>query len=57
MIRVRALLAVAMPALPSMVAAQQMSNASLEKTLWDVDQQWLCDGPYQKPYQGCVFVV
>lgn len=48
------LLAVAVLALPSMAAAQEASNASLEKTLWDVDQQWLCDGPYQKPYQDCV---
>jgi ketosteroid isomerase-like protein len=45
---------VAVLALPSMAAAQQAGNASLEKTLWDVDQQWLCDGPYQKSYQDCV---
>ena len=23
-------------------------NAELEKTLWDVEQQWLCTGPYRK---------
>jgi ketosteroid isomerase-like protein len=56
MTRVRALVVVAALALalPSMAAAQGANNASLEKTLWDVDQQWLCDGPYQKPYQDCV---
>jgi ketosteroid isomerase-like protein len=45
---------VAALALPLMAAAQGANKASLEKTLWDVDQQWLCDGPYQKPYQDCV---
>jgi ketosteroid isomerase-like protein len=54
MTRVRALVVVAALALPSMAVAQGANNASLEKTLWDVDQQWLCDGPYQKPYQDCV---
>jgi ketosteroid isomerase-like protein len=54
MTRVRALVVVAVLALPSMAVAQGANNASLEKTLWDVDQQWLCDGPYQKPYQDCV---
>jgi ketosteroid isomerase-like protein len=29
-------------------------DQALENTLWDVDQQWLCAGPYQKPYQDCV---
>jgi hypothetical protein len=29
-------------------------NSDLEKTLWDVDQQWLCSGPYVKPYKDCV---
>lgn len=29
-------------------------NAELEKTLWDVNQQWLCSGPYQKSYKDCV---
>ena len=54
MTRVRALVVLAALALPSMAAAQGANNASLEKTLWDVDQKWLCDGPYQKPYQDCV---
>jgi ketosteroid isomerase-like protein len=40
--------------LPTVGAAQEMKQASLENTLWDVDQQWLCDGPYQKPYAECV---
>ena len=29
----------------------------LEKTLWDVDQQWLCSGgatPYHKDYKECI---
>jgi ketosteroid isomerase-like protein len=29
-------------------------NADLEKVLEDVNQQWLCSGPYQKPYKDCV---
>jgi len=29
-------------------------SAELEKTLWDVDQQWLCSGPYTKSYKDCV---
>jgi ketosteroid isomerase-like protein len=40
--------------LPRMAAAQEAKQANLENTLWDVDQQWLCDGPYQKPYAECV---
>ena len=30
------------------------SNADLEKVLEDVNNQWLCSGPYQKPYKDCV---
>jgi ketosteroid isomerase-like protein len=41
-------------AVPAMAAAQEAKQAGLENTLWDVDQQWLCDGPYQKPYAECV---
>lgn len=41
-------------AVPAVAAAQEAKQASLENTLWDVDQQWLCDGPYQKPYAECV---
>ena len=40
--------------MPKTAAAQDAKFADLEKTLWDVDQQWLCDGPYQKPYAECV---
>jgi ketosteroid isomerase-like protein len=40
--------------LPKVAAAQDAKFGDLEKTLWDVDQQWLCDGPYQKPYAECV---
>jgi ketosteroid isomerase-like protein len=37
-------------------ASQRTGNADaeLEKVLWDVNQQWLCSGPYQKPYKDCV---
>jgi len=41
-------------AVPALAAAQEAKQASLENTLWDVDQQWLCDGPYQKSYTECV---
>ena len=40
--------------MPVVAAAQEVKQANLENTLWDVDQQWLCDGPYQKPYAECV---
>jgi ketosteroid isomerase-like protein len=29
-------------------------SADLENVLSDVNQQWLCSGPYQKPYKDCV---
>jgi ketosteroid isomerase-like protein len=38
-------------------ATQQTTNrenADLETVLWDVNQQWLCSGPYVKPYKDCV---
>jgi len=41
-------------AVPALGVAQHMDQMNLENTLWDVDQQWLCDGPYQKPYAECV---
>jgi ketosteroid isomerase-like protein len=41
-------------ALPRSAAAQEIKQASLENMFWDVDQQWLCDGPYQKSYTECV---
>jgi ketosteroid isomerase-like protein len=44
----------AMLSLPERAAAQDAKQTNLENTLWDVNQQWLCDGPYQKPYQECV---
>lgn len=34
--------------------AQGPAKKSLEDTLWDADQRWLCTGPYQKPYKECV---
>ena len=40
-----------MPALGQELSNQ---NPQLEKVLWDVDQQWLCSGPYQKPFKDCV---
>jgi ketosteroid isomerase-like protein len=52
--RVRVLIAAMLLAVPALAAAQDAKQADLEKTLWDVDQQWLCDGPYQKPYAECV---
>jgi|GEM_PF-1098204 len=54
MLRVRVLLVAMLLAVPGLAVAQESKQASLENTLWDVNQQWLCDGPYQKPYQECV---
>ena len=54
MTRFPAIMIVALLAFPSLAAAQEAKPANLENTLWDVDQQWLCDGPYQKPYPECV---
>ena len=54
MIRVRVWIVAMLLAVPAVGAAQEAKQASLENTLWDVDQQWLCDGPYQKPYAECV---
>jgi len=52
--RVRVWVVAMLLAAPAVAAAQEAKQADLEKTLWDVDQQWLCDGPYQKPYAECV---
>jgi ketosteroid isomerase-like protein len=52
--RVRILIVAGLMAMPALAAAQQAKQANLEDTLWDVDQQWLCNGPYQKPYAECV---
>jgi ketosteroid isomerase-like protein len=54
MIRVRALVVGILLAVPALAAAQGAKPANLEDTLWDVNQQWLCDGPYQKSYTECV---
>jgi len=39
---------------PAANPAAGVDNAELEKTLWDVDEQWLCSGPYVKSYKDCV---
>jgi ketosteroid isomerase-like protein len=41
---------------PPPAAAQPAANADadLEKVLADVNEQWLCSGPYMKPYKDCV---
>ena len=54
MTRFQALLLTIFMAVPALVSAQAAKQANLEDTLWDVDQQWLCNGPYQKPYADCV---
>src|ERR1700676_4313818 len=54
MIRIRIWIVAMLLAVPALGAAQEAKQAGLENTLWDVDQQWLCDGPYQKPYAECV---
>ena len=54
MMKFRALIVLLLLATPALLAAQATKPMSLEDTLWDVDQQWLCDGPYQKPYAECV---
>jgi len=54
MTKIRVLIAAILLAVPALATAQEAKQASLENTLWDVDQQWLCDGPYQKSYTECV---
>jgi hypothetical protein len=44
--------AASVPAPASQPASTE--NSDLQKTLWDVDQQWLCSGPYMKSYKDCV---
>ena len=39
---------------PPAATQQSNENADLEKVLEDVNQQWLCSGPYQKSYKDCV---
>jgi ketosteroid isomerase-like protein len=52
--RVRVFVVALLLAAPGLALAQSAKPANLEDTLWDVDQQWLCNGPYQKPYTECV---
>jgi ketosteroid isomerase-like protein len=54
MTKARVLIVAILLALPAVASAQMAKQTNLENTLWDVDQQWLCDGPYQKPYLECV---
>lgn len=49
-----AFLLTALMCLSMLALAQGAGTKSLESTLWDVDQRWLCTGPYEKPYQSCV---
>src|SRR5260370_14107353 len=39
---------------PAAATQPSNQNADLEKVLEDVNQQWLCAGPYQKSYKDCV---
>jgi ketosteroid isomerase-like protein len=39
---------------PAATQTASGDNAELEKVLWDVNQQWLCSGPYTKSYKDCV---
>lgn len=54
MTRLQAFILAIVMAVPALVSAQVTKQANLEDTLWDVDQQWLCNGPYQKTYTECV---
>jgi ketosteroid isomerase-like protein len=54
MAKTRALFVATLMAVSSFAVAQQANKQDLENILWDVDQQWLCTGPYQKPYKDCV---
>ncbi|MGH9681381.1 MAG: nuclear transport factor 2 family protein [Candidatus Acidiferrales bacterium] len=39
---------------PALAKAQEAKKMSLQDTLFDVDQKWLCSGPYQMPFKECV---
>src|ERR1700722_14574891 len=52
--RVRIWIVAMLVGMPETAPAQDPKWTSLEKTLWDADQQWLCDGPYQRTYTECV---
>jgi len=54
MTRVRVLIVAMLLAMPALAAAQEAKQTNLENTLWDVEQRWLCTGPYEKPYPECV---
>jgi ketosteroid isomerase-like protein len=54
MMKVHALFIAMIMTVPSLAFGQQAKQSNLEDVLWDVEQQWLCTGPYQKPYQDCV---
>jgi ketosteroid isomerase-like protein len=54
MTRVRVLIVAMLLAMPALAAAQEAKQTILENTLWDVEQRWLCTGPYEKPYPECV---
>jgi ketosteroid isomerase-like protein len=52
--KTRALFVAMLMVVSSLAVALQAKKQDLENILWDVDQQWLCAGPYQKPYNDCV---
>ena len=52
--KVHALFIAMIMTVPSLAFGQQAKQSNLEDALWDVEQQWLCTGPYQKPYPDCV---
>ena len=54
MTKAQALFLVVIMSISSLASAQQAKQTNLQDTLWDVDQQWLCVGPYEKPYPECV---
>ena len=49
-----AVLALAVCLLPAVGQELTNQDPELEKILWDVNQRWLCSGPYTKPYKECV---
>jgi ketosteroid isomerase-like protein len=54
MTKVRVWIVAMLLIVPALAKAQEMKNVSLEDKLWDADQKWLCDGPYQMPFKECV---
>ena len=48
-------LAVGQEPTKKLTSTKNDDRAALEKTLWDVEQHWLCiSGPYALPYKDCV---